>query len=230
VKHPNAEKLSKRMNMLQQADQYLLRSINYKAVIIGSALIVLLCLSSCSLFINSSKDTPPLSISIEFPKSQSGRFIQCPEKEEHFHITLLNNSDQAKLVFKDTYSVGYEALSFEITDQYGNVTVVKRAATSWLSNIPDYYVVKPHDRVTMDIFYKRYEWQQFPFSNNGKVNIRALFQQNLRELYGYWKKDEQYLWVGKIISESHEIVLYNKEGSIIFENDQILSTINKKAH
>ena len=207
-------------------------------IIAGSVLLIsilsLLFLFNNQYFIKES-DEQGLSIYMRFDIKDNKNSSPL-KKGKYVQVVLVNNSDKPKLIWKDNCSLGYDSLTFELTDTQENKHVIKKKEKlAWTIDYPNYHVIQPKQTFAMDVFYNSNIWKNFSNFSTLKANqnntfkIRATFQNKVKanDLHGLWTKkiDKTTLWIGTLKSIDYDCTFSYKDDELeIIENGKLVLT------
>jgi len=144
-----------------------------------------------------------LSVSIVIPHTDAGlgelRWSAGPPAP-HFHVLLQNTTAAPKRIFQEWNSWGYYALSFELTNESGETTLVHKGVHGWTKNGPSYWTIAPNDFAIIDVYFAdRSTWGDGfwlkPGNPTGRVKLRAIYQVSPDE-----NSKNLSVWTGKITS------------------------------
>jgi len=118
----------------------------------------------------------------------------------YFHVLLRNTTTAPQRIFQEWNSWGYYALCFELTNESGETTVVRKGIAFWTRNGPSYWTIAPNDFAIIDVYFAdRGTWGDgfWLKSGNptGRVKLRAIYQVNADE-----SSKKLSIWTGKITS------------------------------
>jgi len=163
------------------------------------------------------KDAPlsPLKVTIDIPELYKDGHPAVPRtllsryKDAHFYVVITNTSTAPVYLWHEGNSNGYETLSFEVTDESGKKSVVRRKSMAWSKNIPFAQRLAPNQTCAREIHYNGATWDKLPFPasiGKKKVTLSAVFEQTpLKNASRFG------LWAGKVASEPYEVVLQNED-------------------
>jgi hypothetical protein len=153
--------------------------------------------------IDASKQTPTSTTNKSvIPLSASIALLDSPFNNEiyvfvntnyYFHVVISNNSDKPQNLIKETCSLGYQALSFELVDEDGNKCIIRRNPVAWVDNGLTWWILKPGEHYVQDVCFGEITqghagWSGFPdLKYRGgtlKVKMNAVFELNTGTLKG----------------------------------------------
>jgi hypothetical protein len=145
----------------------------------------------------------PLALSLAIPEHNGERSVDCSSSNSHFHVILSNASDSTRRIWRESCSQGWLTLTFECKDENGESWVASREARVWTRNVPDWWTLKPHESLVMDVSFADPEiWQGFPEPGSIPriVTMRAIFN---------CKPDDEArqhsVWAGRVASKPEKI-------------------------
>lgn len=140
-------------------------------------------------------------LSIAVPQSDGERSIPLDEAA-HFHVVLTNKSGTTQNVWKDSNSWGYSALRLEVTDDTGNILVLRKKERSWRKNTPSFWVIAEGESLVYDVCLGASEWDGVSDQMRGRsVKMRAILEIPEDE-----KTRELGVWTGKVTSPALQYV------------------------
>ena len=103
---------------------------------------------------------PAISVSIAEPSRDVGeRYIEYSGSNSHFHVVVTNLSNKPQRIWATSFSEGYLALSFEITNKNGKKWLAKRKDRNWMRNAPRWWILEPSEHLVIDVyFWDSTEW------------------------------------------------------------------------
>lgn len=131
-----------------------------------------------------SKDNAPFTLAIVPNERHEDRsylsFNKAFNPKLHFHAVLTNVSDVEQKLWNENCSQGYGKLAFQITDENGVTTTVKKKDfVVWEKNFPDWFTLKPKEQVIYDVYFLPDTWTGLPEFDKGKsrkkIKIRAFY-------------------------------------------------------
>ena len=147
----------------------------------------------------------PLSISIAVPIHGDKRTIYFDKTTEpHFPVIVTNTSTEPVRFWQEWCSWGFNALSFELTDEHGKKLIARKVDRQiWRRNFPDCWTLQPKESLVIDVFFANTEiWQGFPLDREGHPHyytMRVICDVQPDE---YSKKLD--LWTGRIVSPTQK--------------------------
>jgi hypothetical protein len=147
---------------------------------------------------------PTISVSIAVPPRDDGvRYLEDRGPESHFHVVVTNLSNKPQRVWSTSFSKGYSALSFEMTDKNGTKWIAKRRERDWPRNIPSWWSLPPGEHLVIEVYFCDLDrWVRFPDPRgNGPqtISMSAVLEidaQPISEKHG--------IWTGRVVSETHQ--------------------------
>ena len=140
------------------------------------------------------------------------RTLQNRYQDAHFFVVIENVS--SNLILFGDEDLDYN-LSFEITDEDGEKTMIHHVAELDSGKLPCELRLAPGQVTVREIRYnlvkygQQAEWEKFPFPNNPhvtdqtrKVTIRTVFEQKLPN-----NTPSPNFWTGKTLSDSYDVLL-----------------------
>jgi hypothetical protein len=116
----------------------------------------------------------------------------------HFPVIVTNISDKTQRIAQEWCSEGYDALSFEYTDESGKMRKAEKLGREWQKNFYAWWALQPAESVVINVFYTdATTWTGFPRPPAHKsqtVTMRAVFEMKP---------------FGRIVSEPLKIVFTN---------------------
>jgi hypothetical protein len=97
-------------------------------------------------------------------------------------------------------------LCFEVTDAKGKTWTVSKKVREWDKNFPDYWTVKPHECLVIDVeFADSGIWEGFPrpVGTSEAYRMRAVF-----EIQRDKHSQEHSVWTGRAVSKVDDYVFY----------------------
>jgi hypothetical protein len=117
----------------------------------------------------------------------------------HFPVIITNLSDKPQRIAQEWCSEGYDALSFECTDESGKTQKAGKLGRDWSKNFYAWWTLQPAESVVINVFYTDTAiWTGFPRPPAHKsqtVTMRAVFEMKP---------------FGRIVSEPLKIVFTNR--------------------
>jgi hypothetical protein len=147
-----------------------------------------------------------IELAIAVPQRHGDRVLEYSEPSPHFHVILTNTSEKPQRIWREWCSWGYYALSFEVTDAKRKTWTVSKRAREWDKNFPDYWSIKPHECLVLDVQFADTDiWEGFPRPStvSETFTMRALFQ-----IQPDKKSQEFAVWTGRAISKADKYVFY----------------------
>src|SRR5262245_18618909 len=92
-----------------------------------------------------------LFISLSVPAREDVPRIDVTGPIPHFHDLVSNRSGSPLRVWEDTFSWGYYALRFEITDAGGHTSVVHKKQVAFARNFPASWKLQPGEQLAIDV-------------------------------------------------------------------------------
>ncbi|MBL8313566.1 MAG: hypothetical protein JNK55_07440 [Rubrivivax sp.] len=120
------------------------------------------------------------------------------EAARGFQVALSNVGDQPVRVWRDSCSWGHENLSFELRDDGGAVTTVRRRPITWEKNFPDWAMLAPGERLLFDVTLEPSGWLNLPALKPGEwrsVTLRAIYR-SVSDRQAQLHR----VWAGKVVS------------------------------
>jgi hypothetical protein len=154
------------------------------------------------------------------------RTINDQQADAHFDVLIENVSSQAVYLWDEGNSMGYDNLSFEITEADGTKLELVRQEIAWAKNVFEADRLEPGESQVREVHYvseKRYyavrhysmplgyAWDPpFPFEINKQktVTMRAIFEQKPEEVSTHWNWQP---WVGRVVSAPYTVILYGTD-------------------
>ena len=97
----------------------------------------------------------------------------------HFSVVITNVSDKMQPVAQDWCSAGYDALTFEYTDESGKTRKAEKLGRDWPKNFYAWWALQPGESTVINVFYTdEMTWTGFPHPPAHKsetVTMRAVF-------------------------------------------------------
>jgi len=144
-----------------------------------------------------------ISVSIAIPWSfERRREITRPWR---LHVVLTNTSNQPQNIWKEWNSWGYYALSFEVTDEHGKTSIVRKGIKVWTVDGTDYWTLDPHESLVIDVDCASDEWEGFPRPTKEpqSVAMRAIF-----EIKPDAASRKFSVWTGRVFSKVADYTFY----------------------
>jgi hypothetical protein len=189
--------------------------------ILGFALVSSGVLLGCSTAKPHSDAANSLSLSIALLDSPYNPEIYLSINTNcHFHVVITNHSDQPQNLLQEGSSWGWEAMSFELTDEKGNKYLIHRTPAIWKDNAPVHWILKPGEHYVRDIcFAQIYQgqnsWTGFPDrlnqGQNLKVKMKAIFEVTIDK--GVY---DEPLWHGRIESPPVTCRLFDNRSRLMY--------------
>jgi hypothetical protein len=176
-----------------------------KICIIACCLVALLTLGAKS---EEKKPVDQLSVRIVPTRSseKGGATITLWQPTQHFHVVITNMSDKPLRLWRDWCSWGEQMLSFQITDENGKVTHVKRVPCEYLKNYPAWTTIPVGNHMVLEVSFDPQKWISAPLPEKGKsreVKMKAVF-----EIPKDKDTKEHKVWTGKVSSPKHAYTIY----------------------
>jgi len=173
----------------------------------GLLLALSLLLGGCGLPGGGATGNPALSLEV-IPNwgPWDNDEIHLSQPGDHFHVVLINTSQESHRIWKEWSSWGYFCLSFEVIDSSGNIAKVSRKSRAWIANSPDFVTLGPGEHVVFNVSLDPAEWENTPLPSRGEikhVKISATY-----EIRASREAEEIGVWVGRVSSNerSYKIV------------------------
>ena len=116
----------------------------------------------------------------------------------HFPVIITNISGKPQRIAQESCSEGYDALSFEWTDESGKTQKAEKLGLNWYKNVLAWWTLQPGESLVINVFYTdTTTWTGFPRPPAHKsqtVTMRAVFEMDP---------------FGRIVSEPLKIVFTN---------------------
>lgn len=123
--------------------------------------------------VGSSNAVPaPLTLSVAERSVSSG-------PSAHFHVLWRNTSDRPLRIWADSSSLGYQSLSFEITDAAGKHSRALSRKPASTGDAPVYLTIPPGQTLVKTVFFGDTKtWKGFPVEQDQpfSVHVHAVFQ------------------------------------------------------
>ena len=118
----------------------------------------------------------------------------------HFHVILRNITTKPVRIFEEWNSWGYGSLRFEMTDEHGQTTTIRKRPHAWTMNYPSFTTIAAQEFAIIDVFFAdRSVWGDgfwlTPGHPTGRVTLKAIYAVEEDKF-----SREQSVWTGKIIS------------------------------
>jgi len=148
------------------------------------------------------------SISIAIPSRDTknasvyqNHWINLHREGTHFHVVITNISAKPQRLWKTWNSWGWYNLTFEISDNQGNILhALKKKPRGWTKNYPSFVRLNPGEYFIIDVYLKKSDWELSFLDKEKEGN----FEINLKTIYEISedKETKEYnIWTGKIESE-----------------------------
>jgi len=152
-------------------------------------------------------DQPTISVQLAIPATADGTppRVQLTRAGSHFHVLLSSHSSSPQRVWDDVNSWGYYALSFELVDDSGAVSVIRRKAEGFMLNYPGWWALKPYGHVVRDVYLSdRIHWDGVPraMPDCETVKMRAVF-----EVKPDVESERLKVWTGRVVSDIEPVRL-----------------------
>jgi hypothetical protein len=173
---------------------------------------ILICLIASS-FVHSA-DGPRFSIDVVVPQRSDGeRRIAYRssgsewDREAHFHVVIVNESDKPQRIWQENNSWGYFALSFRFVDEAGGTTIIKRHARFFSYNAPAFWLLEPNEKIVVEVrFEDPKDWDSFPSPSPGSKIVGSI--QALLEISPTPASAKHGVWTGRVTSETRKVSFY----------------------
>lgn len=124
---------------------------------------------------------PPLTVSIAIPVHHGKRSLN---EYGHFHVLVTNTSKDVVNVWTDKFSWGYGNLSFEMVDDAGQTTKIRKKPRAWEKNYPDWLALGAGESYVLgvDLFSAQAGdiWEGLPVKANKPVpqhiKLKAVYE------------------------------------------------------
>ena len=139
-------------------------------------------------------------------QEKAGRSITLWQPTQHFHVIITNTSGKPLLLWKEWCSWGYYTLSFEVMDENGKKTHVKKMPRPWTKNFPDSITILPGDHMVFEVSFAGATWQNAPLPPKGKshkIKMKAVF-----EIVEDEQSKKHGVWTGKVSSPEFPYTIY----------------------
>jgi hypothetical protein len=169
---------------------------------------ILACLASPMTPVHASdgKTDAPLTVAIAIPLRGSQRMVELSADHPHFHVVISNTSNAPQRIWREAYSWGYFALTFELTDASGKIRIVRKKARGWHKNIPDFWTVLAHEDLVIEVdVANRDIWDGFPQLHGAPepYTMRAIFEVTPDE-----QSQKNQVWTGTVASAPASYVFF----------------------
>lgn len=147
----------------------------------------------------------PVSVGFAVPSSR-GKHTVVLRGDGAFHVVVENTSSQPVNLWREWCSWGWYNLSFEIIDDAGNATPLRKKMRAWTKNYPDSCTVAPGSYFVYTVDFDPKIWEKPPLPREGKhhtVKLRAVF--GVRDDA---EAREHGVWTGRVTSPVRELDLY----------------------
>jgi len=147
-----------------------------------------------------------LSISIPLGRDGIRHLQQQTPPPSRFQVVISNTTDKIQRVWSESCSWGYAALSFELTDETGKITLAKKRDVVWTVNFPKWHSLDPGKSLGLDVkFADTNLWMGFPRPEHRErtVSMRAVFAtrpDGESRTHG--------VWAGCIVSDALKVTVH----------------------
>ena len=117
------------------------------------------------------------------------------DRYPRFHLVLSNTGNRVQKIWKTWNTWGY----FNITMEWkaGNQThrIYRKPPKAWDGDFPDYWIVRPGEKLVIEIDMSSGEWEGFPdlYGETISASLNATYQNKADEL-----ATDFGIWVGKL--------------------------------
>jgi len=98
----------------------------------------------------------------------------------HFPVIVTNLSDKPQRIAQEGCSMGYDALSFEWTDESGKKQKAEKVGIEFAKNVYSWWTLQPGESLVINVFYTdTASWTGFPHPpphESQTVTMRAVFE------------------------------------------------------
>jgi len=195
-----------------------MKSTILRAVFGGTVVLVVALLGACDRAKSVDVSTPnprldaaqnPIQVAIAIPlhNLKQERELMYSALKPHFHVLISNISDQPQNIWREWCSLGYYALSFEVTDASGKTrTITKKKPHVWTMNYPDFWTIPPHESLVLDVNFTDSEtWEPFPPAKTS-FTMRAVFEIQPDE-----DAKKSSVWTGRVFSKVSTYTPYGRD-------------------
>jgi hypothetical protein len=156
---------------------------------------------------------PTIALCIAVPTLGPGkneREVAAFDVHSHFQVILLNISGKPQRIVTEGNSWGYDALSFEFTDQAGKKFAPRRKTVVWTRNNLRWWLLQPQESLVLEVYFADSQrWQGFPnpprYGDSEAVTLRAVFEIKPNEV-----PPKDGLWTGRVLSKPGKYVFFNR--------------------
>ena len=117
-----------------------------------------------------------LTVEIASPEHFGRRLLVI---DQGFPVIVSNVSNQPVRVWRDWCSWGYQQLSFEVTDDTGRTSTVRRKEHPFLKNYPDFWTLGAHEPLVLSVALIPDLWESdgvpLPDIKGKALTLRAVF-------------------------------------------------------
>jgi hypothetical protein len=146
-----------------------------------------------------------LAVSLAIPSREGTPRVSVGSPTRHFHVIVRNIGETPQRIWDETFSWGYEALSFEVVGDDGSVSVIRKKKTVFIRNVPASWVVDPGESFVFDVYLgNRKIWDGVPSPGPSCKTVR------LRAVYAVLPDEESKklsVWTGRVSSTTERIEL-----------------------
>ncbi|MDD5584794.1 MAG: hypothetical protein PHV55_07045 [Candidatus Omnitrophica bacterium] len=124
------------------------------------------------------------------------------------HVILKNISDKPQKIWSESYSWGYENLSFEMILD-GKRVLIEKKPREWEKNFPDYWTILSGEYFVFDVSLTSEEWNFPSIEEASKIaELKAVYRNTSNSFKTGTEGNYEGFWTGRIESEPLEVTLY----------------------
>jgi hypothetical protein len=146
-----------------------------------------------------------IAVSLAIPSREGTPRVSVGSPARHFHVIIRNIGETPQRIWDETFSWGYEALSFEVVGDDGSVSVIRKKEAVFTRNVPAYWIVDSGGSFVFDVYLgNRKTWDGVPSPGPSCKAAR------LRAVYAVSPDDESKklgVWTGRVSSTTERIEL-----------------------
>lgn len=135
----------------------------------------------------------------------NGKVISLELPQEHFHVVLTNRSNNSIRLWRERCSFGYSNLYFEVTEDGGSTTLVRKQEIPWEKNWPEWITVLPGNSLVLNVTFAPPIWVNPLLPDRGqirKMNIKAVYRINENV-----EAEQYHIWTGTAYSSDEEYII-----------------------
>ena len=146
----------------------------------------------------------PFKIELIVPVSNpQGQREIALDRYPRLHLVLSNTSNQVQKIWKTWNTWGYFNITLEWTAGNQTHRIYRKAPKAWDGDFPDYWIIRPGEKLILEIDMSSGEWEGFPdlYGESISAMLKASYQNKSDDLASDFG-----IWVGKLTTPAIPVV------------------------